>query len=141
MKHAMRLLCALAIVLASLGLWAQQDQMPPADTAPDNSQINQRDRTQGNVTADQQSNNRIDIELTRQIRRALVQDKSLSTYGHNVKIVSQNGVVTLRGPVKSDEEKQAIAAKAVEVVGSADKVQNELEVAGNKASGKPSPDR
>jgi len=50
-----------------------------------------------------------------------------SSYAHNVKIVSQNGMVTLKGPVRSEEDKQSIAAKAAEVVG-ADKVTNQLEV-------------
>ena len=141
MKLAFRLLCAQGVVLASLGLWAQQDQTPPAGIAPDNTQINKRDRTQGNATADQQNNSQSDIDLTRQVRRAIMHDKSLSTSAHNVKIVAKNGIVTLRGPVKSDEEKQAIAAKAVEVAGSADKVQNDLEVASKDAGGKPSPNR
>jgi osmotically-inducible protein OsmY len=69
--------------------------------------------------------------MTRQIRKALVNDKSLSTYGHNVKIITQQGVVTLKGPVKSDAEKQEIESKATEVVGSADKLHSELQVAGS----------
>ena len=56
-----------------------------------------------------------------------MKDSSLSSYAHNVKIVSQNGMVTLKGPVRSEEDKQSIAAKAAEVVG-ADKVTNQLEV-------------
>jgi hypothetical protein len=82
-------------------------------------------------TADQQSNNPSDLQMTRQIRKALVNDKSLSTYGHNVKIITQQGVVTLKGPVKSDAEKQEIESKATEVVGSADKLHSELQVAGS----------
>jgi len=58
----------------------------------------------------------------------LVKDKALSTYGRNVKIVTQNGMVTLKGPVKSEEEKQAIEAKAAEIAGS-DKVTSEIQVA------------
>jgi osmotically-inducible protein OsmY len=58
----------------------------------------------------------------------VVKDKSLSTYAHNVKVISQNGMVTLKGPVKSEEEKQAIEAKAAQIAG-ADKVTNQLEVA------------
>lgn len=57
-----------------------------------------------------------------------MKDKSLSTYAHNVKVISQNGMVTLKGPVKSEEEKQAIEAKAAQIAG-ADKVTNQLEVA------------
>jgi hyperosmotically inducible protein len=55
--------------------------------------------------------------MTRKIRRALTQDKSLSTYGHNVKIVTQNGVVMLKGSVRSEVEKKAIEAKATEIAG------------------------
>lgn len=55
-------------------------------------------------------------------------DKSLSTYAHNVKVISQNGVVTLKGPVRSEEEKKAIESKAMEVVGSGGKVNDEMSV-------------
>jgi osmotically-inducible protein OsmY len=55
-------------------------------------------------------------------------DKTLSTYAHNIKIISQNGVVTLKGPVKSDDEKKNVMAKAVTVAGSADKVTDEVSV-------------
>ena len=91
-----------------------QDQQP---TPPDNTKANQRDRAQAEATADRQKENPADRETTRKIRRALVQDKSLSTYAHNVKIVTQNGTVTLKGPVRSEEEKNAVIAKATEVAG------------------------
>jgi len=87
-------------------------------------------------TADQQKENRSDRETTRQIRRAIVKDKSLSTYAHNVKVISENGMVTLKGPVRSEEEKQAVESKAAEVAGQ-DKVQSEIQVA-NKGGKKPS---
>jgi hyperosmotically inducible periplasmic protein len=79
-------------------------------------------------TADQQPNSTSDMQLTKQIRQSIVGDKSLSTYAHNVKIITQNGMVTLKGPVKSDQEKTAIASKAAEVVGGQDKVTNQLTV-------------
>ena len=69
-----------------------------------------------------------DRELTRKIRRSIVADKSLSTYAHNIKIISQNGAVTLKGPVKSDDEKKTVMAKAVAVAGSADKVTDQISV-------------
>jgi hyperosmotically inducible protein len=114
------------VLLSSLGLlWAQ----PGAQDQPtDNTKVNQRDRNDTEATADKQKENSTDRQLTQQIRKALVKDKSLSTYAHNVKIISQNGMVTLKGPVKSEEEKQAIEAKAAQIAGS-DKVTNELEVA------------
>jgi osmotically-inducible protein OsmY len=99
--------------------------------APDNTKINQRDRSADSPTADQQKMNPSDHETTKQIRRAIEKDKSISTYGHNVKVITENGMVTLKGPVRSEEEKKAIAAKAAEIAGP-DKVTDELEVAPKK---------
>ena len=98
---------------------------------PDNTKKNKRDRNKGEPTADQQKENSSDRELTRKIRRAVVADKALSTYAHNIKIITQNGAVTLKGPVHTEEEKKAIEAKATEIVGSG-KVTNELSVKGDK---------
>ena len=81
------------------------------------------------MTAGQQSNAKSDVEITREIRRAVVKDHSLSMLAHNVKIVSANGNVTLRGPVKTEEEKTAIASKAQAIAG-AGKVDDQLEVKG-----------
>ncbi|HZU29144.1 MAG TPA: BON domain-containing protein [Bryobacteraceae bacterium] len=103
--------------------------------APDNTAVNKRDRRADEVTADQQKENSSDREIARKIRRAVVEDKNLSTYAHNVKIVVHNGAVTLKGPVHSEEEKRAIEAKAAEVAG-ADKVTNRISVKGDKAEGK-----
>jgi osmotically-inducible protein OsmY len=80
------------------------------------------------VTADQQKNNRDDRQLTQKIRKAVMADKALSTYAHNVKIVAQGGAVTLKGPVRSEDEKKALVAKAGEIAG-ADKITDELSVA------------
>src|SRR5882672_8196670 len=77
-------------------------------TKPDNTRANQADRSESNPTADQQKNNKSDRETARQIRKALTSDKSLSTYAHNVKVISQNGTVTLKGPVRSEEEKKTV---------------------------------
>jgi len=92
---------------------------------PDNTKANKNDTA---TTADQQKNNVSDRELTQKIRKAVMADKTLSTYAHNVKIISQNGTVTLKGPVKSEDEKKTIMAKAVEVAGSADKVTDQITV-------------
>jgi hyperosmotically inducible protein len=102
--------------------WAQNN--PPQ---PDNTKVNQQDRAQGAATADQQNNNRGDRDLTQQIRKSVIADKSLSTYAHNVKIITQNGTVTLKGPVRSDDEKKAVIAKAEAVAGQG-KVTDELSV-------------
>jgi len=110
------------------------DQQPapqtasPADNTPaDNTKMNERDRNANEPTADRQKDNRSDREITQQVRKAIVKDKSLSTYAHNVKVITQNGLVTLKGPVRSEEEKKAIEAKAAEVAGQ-DKVTNQLDV-------------
>ena len=99
-----------------------------AQTAPDNTKVNTRDRADGSVTADQQKNDRTDRELTQQIRRALIKDKTLSTYAHNVKVVAQDGRVTLKGPVRSEEERKVVEAKAVDVAG-AGHVTDEMTIA------------
>jgi hyperosmotically inducible periplasmic protein len=118
--------CAGIFLFGSLTLQAQQDST--AGQVPDNTKINQRDRDPSVPTADQQKDNAGDRKLTQQIRKSLMQDKSLSMYAHNIKIISQGGMVTLKGPVRSEDEKQAIEAKAKEVAG-ADKVSSELQVA------------
>jgi hyperosmotically inducible protein len=115
---ALLLLCAAPIVVA-----AQDQGSTSTATAPDNTARNRAHAT----TADQQKENTSDREIARKIRRAVVADSSLSTYAHNVKIIAMDGGVTLKGPVKSNEEKQSIAAKAAEVVGK-DKVTDQLTV-------------
>ena len=123
-RHAARV--AMVTVCVSLsGLSVVHAQQPPA---PDNSKVNTRDRQPSAVTADQQKNNKSDLEITKEIRKALVADKSLSTYAHNVKIVTRNGKVTLKGPVRSDDEKQIVEAKAADVAG-ATNITNQVSVA------------
>lgn len=102
---------------------AQDQTTPPAATAPDNSAKNKAHAK----TADQQLETTSDRDITKKIRQSLIADKTLSTYGHNVKIITQGGAVTLKGPVHSEEEKQAIASKAADVVGQ-DKVTNQITV-------------
>jgi len=103
----------------------QTQDSPQTTKAADNSGQNQAP----GATADQQSNRKSDIAITREIRKSVVADSSLSTYAHNVKIITRHGQVTLKGPVKSDDEKQAVASKAKAVVGSAAKVNDEMTVA------------
>lgn len=82
-------------------------------------------------TADDQGMAKGDQEITRKIRVAVIDDKTLSTYAHNVKIITQNGMVTLRGPVRSEAEKRSIEAKAKTVAGDA-KVKNDITVTPDK---------
>jgi hyperosmotically inducible periplasmic protein len=109
---------------ASLLASVPQNQQP----APDNTKNNQGDASKDATTADQQKMNPADRNTTRQIRKSIVQDKSLSTYAHNIKIIAQDGKVTLKGPVRSADDKASIEAKAVAVAG-AGNVVNQLEVA------------
>jgi hyperosmotically inducible protein len=114
-------------LLGSGSLFAQQSGGQEGSTPADNTTVNQRDRNPDEPTADRQKNNPSDRDITQQVRQAIMKDKSLSTYAHNVKVITQNGQVTLKGPVRSDDEKRAIEAKATEIVGE-DKVTSQLEV-------------
>ena len=102
----------------------QQEQQP----APDNTKTNQGDASKNAKTADQQKMNPADRETTKKIRSALTDDKSLSTYAHNIKIITTDGMVTLKGPVRSEDEKSAIEAKARQIAGDSN-VTNNLTVA------------
>ena len=114
-----------ALPLASPAFASQQ-------APPDNTKVNKRDRKAGAVTADQQKENTADREIAAKIRKALMDDKALSTYAHNVKVVAQHGTVTLKGPVRSEEEKKAVEAKAAEIAG-ADKVTSQISIRAKKS--------
>jgi hyperosmotically inducible protein len=109
--------------------------MSPQDAlntvAADNTKVNKRDRQKKELTADQQKDNRSDLQVTKQIRQSIMRDKSLSTSAHNVKLISNNRMVTLKGPVRTNEEKQAIEAKAAAIAGQ-DKLTSELQVTQKK---------
>jgi hyperosmotically inducible protein len=118
------LLTLLATSVLCAGVVLAQDSTGQNNSAPDNTKAN-RARSQ---TADQQKEKASDRVMTQQIRKSIMSDKSLSTYAHNVKVITQDGHVTLTGPVRSDEEKSAVEAKAAELAGAAN-VTNQLEVA------------
>jgi len=103
-------------------------QSTDAKTKADNTAVNKRDRSPGAATADQQKMNATDRNLTAKIRRSIMADKSLSTYAHNVKIISRDGTVILKGPVRSDDEMKSIVSKATGITGGADKVVNQMSV-------------
>ena len=84
------------------------------------------------ATADQAKNNISDREIMQKIRKALIDDKSLSTYAHNVKIIAQNGKVTLKGPVRSAEEKETVEKTAKDVAGG-ENVTSELTIKAARA--------
>jgi len=117
----------LAALLIGGGLLANAQQTNDQPVPADNTKVNQRDRSSDQPTADQQKMNPSDRDITQQIRKSIVADKSLSTYAHNVKVITQNGMVTLKGPVRTEEDKKAIEDKAAQVAG-AEKVTSEIEV-------------
>lgn len=109
--------CAATVLTCSLGCVQVQGQ------APDNSSQNKSQPP----TADDQTNAKTDRLTTAGVRKAIVADKKLSTYAHNVKIITHDGHVTLKGPVKSEEEKQQVAADAASALPAAN-ISNELTV-------------
>jgi hypothetical protein len=125
------LLCALAVLV--LGSYtgtahaADKTAVTPSQTAPDNTGRNVRDRGGDTLTPVDQSNDKADLNLTQEIRKAIMADDALSTNAKNVKIITANGVVTLRGPVNSPQEKATIETKAQSIAG-ADNVNSQLEI-------------
>ena len=119
-------LCTGLLLSAGVVAYAQEPSTQ-ASPAPDNTKVNERDRSQNEPTADQQKDNRSDRDITQQIRQSIMKDKSLSNYAHNVKIITENGQVTLKGPVRSEEEKKTVEAKATEVAGE-NKVTSQLDI-------------
>ncbi len=122
---------AIRIISITMGLVAA---LAIAQTQPDNTKVNKGDAKSSAVTADNSKNNKTDLKLTQDIRKAVIADKALSMYAHNVKIIVKKGMVTLRGPVRSEEEKTSIAAKAADAAGGADKVNNQITIKPAKKS-------
>jgi len=120
-----RLLCATCVVVV-MGVSSFSAPTPQNKDA-DNTATNK----EPGKTADNQKETPQDRKLTQQIRKLLAKDKSLSTYAHNVKIISTNGTVTLRGPVRSDAEKAMVESKAKQIAGVTN-VANELSIAPDK---------
>ena len=129
----MRTILAAGAIMGALALgpvvsFAQQGEKTPAD----NTKVNKRDRSKAEPTADQAKNNAPDREIMQKIRKSLMDDNSLSTYAHNVKIISQHGKVTLKGPVRSEEERRTVEQKASEVAG-AENVINKITIKAARA--------
>jgi len=128
--HASAAIVGLAALWLGLAAAPAVAQEPPTNThgtQPDNTKVN---RPNG-INADTQKNDKRDLTITQDIRKAIMADKSLSTYAHNVKVITENGNVTLKGPVRSEDERKTVTAKAIEVAGR-DHVANELTVAPGK---------
>lgn len=126
-KASMMAACLVMPAAGSL----EAGQPPP----PDNSKVNARDRKPSQVTADQQKNNEADLEITRNIRKAITDDTSLSTYAHNIKVITRGGKVTLKGPVRTADEKKAVVAMAAAVAG-AENVINQVSIAPKASASK-----
>ena len=93
----------------------------------DNTARSARDSTGKTVTPMDQSENEGDRSITQRVRKAVVDNDALSTNAHNVKIVAENGVVTLRGPVNTPQEKNTVVA-AAEMTSGVKRVDDQLEV-------------
>lgn len=110
----------LAFAVAPTTVRAQDQSAESSQTAaPDSShRVDNSAQNKGHhKTADKQLNNHSDLQITKQVRQAIIADKSLSMYGHNIKVITRNGVVTLKGPVHSAEEKQALMTDAQSAAG------------------------
>jgi hyperosmotically inducible protein len=125
-----KVFCSLVVNAAALVMLqsAGAQSVPPAD----NTKSNQTDASNQAVTADDQKETDADRDLVQRIRKSLMADKDLSTYAHNVKVVSINGQVTLNGVVRSADEKSKVASLAQEVAGKQNVV-NDLKVAPPKS--------
>jgi hypothetical protein len=108
-------------LIAAPVFWRRAPRQPPADATPAN-------QDQASSTADQRKMNPADRALTQQIRKAIHHDRSLSAFGHNIKIFTQEGKVILRGSVRSEDEKYNLQNKAIDAAGE-ENVTNQLEVA------------
>jgi hyperosmotically inducible periplasmic protein len=104
-----------------------------AGTPPDNTDVNDRDRDGATLTPEDQGNNPMDLGVTQRVRQAIVATDGLTMGEKNVKVITVNGVVTLRGPVESEESKTKIAALAKDAVG-VTSVDNQLEVTGTASA-------
>jgi hyperosmotically inducible periplasmic protein len=123
MKRTLLVLTCLSTV--TLAAMAADDK-----TKPDNTAVNERDRSGETQTSGDQSNSSADLKITQAIRQALMKDGELSTTAKNVKIITNNGQVTLRGPVKTAQEKAKIDQLAKSAAGGA-KIDDQLEVKGS----------
>ena len=122
-------LAVLLLVVTACGVSADREENRDAAVAADadNTARNDRDSNGATATPFDQGENAQDIEISANIRKAIVADDSLSTNAHNVKVITNGGAVILRGPVASEQEKATVEAKAKEVAG-VTRVENFLEV-------------
>jgi len=125
------LLIAMSLLLTTMMAYAADesasDRASPAEYAkPNNTEVNKRDRDERTLTPMDQSNSKADIDITQAIRKAIMKQE-LSTNAKNIKVITQAGEVTLRGPVNSKAELQKIV-KLVKAVPGIKTLNNQLEV-------------
>jgi hyperosmotically inducible periplasmic protein len=133
-KLLLPLFASILMVYSSQGQQAAPTPRDPTvsdSTKADNTKRNSSDQNKNTDTAEKQSNSKDDLALTEKIRQAVMKDSSLSMNAKNVKIIAQDGKITLKGPVDSQKEKDTIGTDAVEIAGK-DKVDNQLEVKAEK---------
>ncbi len=119
-----------SIVLACLCAVSLAATASDEKTKADNTAMNERDRSGETQTSGDQSNSSADLKITQAIRQALMKDSELSTTAKNIKIITDNGQVTLRGPVKNAQEKAKIDQLARSAAGGA-KIADQLDVKGS----------
>jgi hyperosmotically inducible protein len=122
-RTILTLACLSALSLAALAADEQKRK-------PDNTATNERDRSGETKTSGDQSNSSADLKTTQAIRQALMKDGELSTTAKNIKVITANGHVTLRGPVKTAQEKAKIGQLAKSTAGGA-QIDNQLDVKGS----------
>jgi len=125
MRYRLSGILTLGLLVGSFGTAQLHADDAPVQT--DNTKMNQRDQSNNRTTADQAKNNKSDREIMQQIRKSIVADKSLSSYAHNIKIIAKNGMVTLKGPVRSEAERATVLEKAKSVV-QADSVTDQMDI-------------
>lgn len=125
MKTSLWILAIPLLLLAGSG--CSNQNATETKRQPDNTGVNERDRANSTVTPMDQAENEADRGVSQRIRQAIVADDGLSTNAHNIKIVTAGGLVTLRGPVNTVQEKSSIEAKVQQIAGVA-RVDNQLEV-------------
>ena len=133
-KFLLPLFASFLMVYSSQGQQAMPTPRDPTAsdaTEADNTKRNSSEDNKNTETAEKQSNTKDDLALTQKIRQAVMKDGSLSMNAKNAKIIAQDGKITLKGPVDSQQEKDTIGAAAGEIAGK-DKVDNQLKVKAEK---------
>jgi hyperosmotically inducible protein len=125
MKRTILALACLSAVSLAASAAADNEK-----TKPDNTAVNERDRSGDTQTSGDQSNSSADLKITQAIRQALIKDGQLSATAKNIKVITANGQVTLRGPVKTAQEKARVDQIAKSAAGGA-QIDDQLEVKGS----------